>query len=159
MVTALKGLEAAFPASKLESEGAFGEGGTTYLSGQAFIDGARGRTWQELGAELVEDHHDALLFFTPERFVEYLPAYVAAVARGGPAIRNLPTFLRGALTLTRDPQWFDARIERLTPAQRQAIADVLVALEAATENRLDKQDLTEVVDSYWRSVAGKGKNS
>jgi len=156
LVTALSGLEAAFPATKLVPEGTFGEGGTTYLDGGAFIEGARGRTWKELGPEFVEQHHDALMFFAPERFGEYLPAYVAGVAKGGPAIRNLPAFLRGALIRTRDPRWFDARIERLSHEQRRAIADVLVALEDSISNRLDKQDMTEVVDSYWRGVAGEG---
>jgi len=102
--TALSELAAAFPATDLESERAFG-----------------GRTWRELDPEFLEYHHDAMLFLTPEAFGSYLPAYLTAVANGGPAIRNLPTFLRGALTRTRDPQRFDARIR--TPVEGATAGD------------------------------------
>lgn len=154
--TALSQLEAVFPATVLESERAFGEGGTTYLDGDQFVAGARGKTWPELDPEFLEHHHDAMLFLVPETFGAYLPAYVAAVARGGPAIRNLPAFLRGVLTRTRDPQRFDTRIGRLSKEQLQAIASVLVEIEASISSRLDKEEMAEVVDSYWRDLSGKG---
>lgn len=155
---ALSELEAAFPATVLESERAFGEGGTTYLDGDKFVAGARGKTWRELDPEFLEYHHDAMGFLAPETLGAYLPAYVAAVARGGPAIRNLPTFLHGVLTRTSDPQRFDTRIGRLSKEQLQAIAGVLVAIEASISNRLDKEEMTKVVDSYWRDLVGKGNS-
>lgn len=154
--TALLDLEAAFPATVLASDRAFGEGGTTYLDGTKFIEGARGHTWRDLDTAFLEHHHDGMLFLTPEALVGYLPAFVAAVAKGGPEIRNLPAFLRGALTRTRDPQWFDARISRMSSEQQRAIANVLATLEDRTESELDKKDLTEVVDSYWRALAKEG---
>lgn len=156
-LASLNELKSAFPAVDLSPEHAFGEGGTTYLDGENFIEGVRGHTWQSLAPAFLEHHHDGLLFFTPGAFGDYIPAFVAAVAKGGPEIRNLPAFLRGALTRSRDPQWFDARVSRLSGEQQSAIANVLIALEDQTESTLNKQDLTEVIDSYWRDVARRAK--
>jgi hypothetical protein len=150
--SALRELEAAFPALELHPEEAFGSGGTTYLNGDAFIVGARGQTWRTLGKEYLEYHHDAMMFLSPESFADYLPAYLAAVATGGPEVRNLPAFLRGALTRTRNPQRFDAWIGHLSRAQQRAIAHVLVEIASSKTSRLDKEEMAEVIDSYWRDL-------
>lgn len=147
---AIDDLTHAFPPRPLNADQAFGASGTTYLNADAFRDGSRGQTWDRLASEFLEFHHDATVFLTPEAFVEYLPAFLAAVLKGGPELNGLPPFLRSALTRSRDPSWFDARMDRLTAVQRSAVARALVALEESQTSRYDRQDYTEVLDEYWR---------
>lgn len=149
---ALDDLTKAFPPHPLDPEHAFGEGGTTYLSGDEFKAGVRGKSWDTLDAEFLEFHHDATVFLPPESFVDYLPAFLAVLLEKRPEVRNLPTFLRGLLTRSRDAAWFDARIDRLTAEQKRAVARALEALEAAAEFEHNERDLAEVLDSYWRDL-------
>lgn len=153
---ALRELETSFPPVELQPDAVFGGNGTTYLGGSAFIAGARGQTWRTLDKEFLEYHHDAMMFLLPAAFIEYLPAYLTAVASGGDKIRNLPTFLRSALTRTRDPAWFDARIGLLPADQQRAVARVLVEIERSRSTELDKEEMTEVIDSHWRDIAQEG---
>jgi hypothetical protein len=149
---AIDELRKAFPPRRLDPERAFGDGGTTYLSGDEFKAGVRGKSWDALDAEFLEFHHDATVFLPPESFGEYLPAYLMILLERRPEARNLPAFLRGLLTRSSDPAWFDARVERLTEEQKRAVARALEALEAAAESEYDKQDWAGVLDGYWRDL-------
>lgn len=140
----------AFPPHPLDPANAFAEWGTTYLDAVKFEDGVRARTWTELPASFLEYHHDALPFLGPRSIGEYLPAYLAVLLRGDPALDALPGFLLGILTRD-DPDRFDVRFAHLSPEQRRAIARALVALEAAWEGSRRQSDVREPLDRYWRN--------
>src|ERR1700733_10465472 len=121
-------LQKAFPAKPFDPMDAFSEWGISYTSGDAFKEGVRGRTWVELPAAFLEWHHDALMFLGPSSVCDYLPAYIAVVLRGDPALSALPTFLFGVLTRS-DSARFDARFSGLAHEQKVAIKCALEALE------------------------------
>ncbi|HWU87411.1 MAG TPA: hypothetical protein VN253_09050, partial [Kofleriaceae bacterium] len=118
-----------FSPHPLDPTRAFADWGTTYTDAVKFEDGVRGRSWTELPASFLEYHHDALPFLHPRSIGDYLPAYLAVLLRGDPALDALPGFLLGILTRD-DPGRFDARFAYLSLEQRRAVARALVALEA-----------------------------
>lgn len=149
---AIDELAAAFPPSALEIEAAFAEWGTSYTDAAAFKAGARGRRWDELSPRFLEHHHDALPFLGPAAIAGVLPAYLAAALGRAPGLDMLPAFLIGVLTRRDDPERFDARFGRLSPAQRQAIAHALEAWERSLEDSHRRRSITEALDSYWRTT-------
>lgn len=149
---AIARLERAFPAVPLDPEAALGTNGPRYLEHDTFVTGARDQRWPQLTAVFLERHHDALVFIEPASFSAYLPAYLAAIIRGGRDIRNLPAVMRGLLTRGLDAAWFDARINLLTHEQKLAVAQALAALEVSAKRRSDRTDIAEVIDSYWRDL-------
>lgn len=148
----IRKLADAFPPHPIEPEAAFAEWGGTYTDAERFRQGVRGRAWTELSPAFLEHHHDALVFLGPSAIGDYLPAYLAALARRDPALSAMPSFLLGVLARAQDPVRFDERFARLTPAQRRAIAGVLAAHEAELEGMSRQRDVTEVLDGYWRSA-------
>lgn len=110
-----------------------------------------------LDTKFLEFHHDAIVYLSPEAFIEYLPAFLTAVLKKSPELKGLPTFLRGVLTRGDDAAWFNDRIERLTPEQKLAVARALEALEFAEELEHNKRDIAEVLNSYWRNLIGRSE--
>jgi uncharacterized protein (DUF58 family) len=153
----IKNLTKAFPPHPIDPVAAFSEWGGTYTDAEEFRQGVRGRAWTELEAVFLERNHDALVFLGPASIADYLPAYLASLLRRDRELSALPSFLFSVLTRGKDTERFDARFARLTAAQRQAIASALAAFEVEMEGTSRQQDVTEVLDSYWRSlIAGKG---
>lgn len=152
---AIDEIRKAFPSHPLDPDRAFGGNGTTYLNAETFEEGVRGKSWDMLDAEFLDFHHDALVFLSPEAFVEYLPAFLTAFLEKGHELNGLPTFLRGVLTRGSDTARFDARIGRLTPEQKIVVARALAALEEAEEfehNKSRSQNLLtagSIYDLHW----------
>lgn len=153
----IKNLTKTFPPHPIDPVAAFGEWGGTYTDAEKFRQGVRGRSWTELETAFLERNHDALVFFGPASIADYLPAYLAALLRRDRELSALPSFLFGVLTRGKDTERFDARFARLTAAQLAAIARALAAFEVELEGASRQQDVTEVLNSYWRSlIAGNG---
>lgn len=150
----LEELKVAFPVHPLDANDAFREWGGTHLDADAFRRGVAGRTWDVLPAAFLEHHHDALVFLGPSAIAEYLPAYLAAFARRDPALSAMPSFLLGVLTRSGDGTRFDERFAQLTKPQQRAVARVLLACESELAGSSQQRDVTQALDSYWRSQAG-----
>ncbi|HET9627517.1 MAG TPA: DUF6714 family protein [Kofleriaceae bacterium] len=157
MEAEIKNLAQAFPPHPLEPTTAFREWGGTYTDAERFRQGVRGRSWPELDAAFLERHHDALVFLGPSSIADYLPAYLATLLRRDRELSALPSFLWGVLTRGASAERFDERFAQLTTAQRAAIATALAEHEHELEGTSRQEDVTEVLDSYWRSlIPGKG---
>lgn len=150
----LEQLKVAFPVHPLDAKDAFREWGGTHLDAEAFRRGVTGLTWDALPAAFLERHHDALVFLGPSSITEYLPAYLAAFARRDPSLSAMPSFLLGVLTRSGDGSRFDERFAQLTNAQRRAVARVLVSCEQELEGSSRQREVSDALDSYWRSQAG-----
>ena len=50
---------------------------------------------------------------------------------------------------------FDARFALLTPTQREAVASALTAYEVDVAGTSRQEDVTDALDSYWRSLTSK----
>ncbi|NDJ74695.1 MAG: hypothetical protein GYB65_00435 [Chloroflexi bacterium] len=88
----------------------------------------RGKTWEDISLEMLEYHRGDLIFFTPEAFCHYLPAYLIAAITGGKVLGlELRASLVDSLTPPRKPgyalDWFMERAKRFTPAQVGVIQD------------------------------------
>ena len=150
-------LTRAFPPHPIDPVAAFGEWGGTYTDAERFREGVRGRLWTELTTAFLERNHDALVFLGPASIADYLPAYMTSLLRRDPALSALPSFLFGVLTRGQDPERFDTRFAHLTVTQREAIASALASYERDVDGTSRQQDVTEALNSYWRSlVAGNG---
>ncbi len=103
----------------LDPDRAFAEWGGTYLDGDDFKAGVRGRSWNILPSRFLEFHYDSVHFLGPASFADYLPAFLVAVVRRDKELDQLPGSLLAALTRTdeypKGVMRFDARIARLTP--------------------------------------------
>jgi hypothetical protein len=148
----IKGLTQAFPPHPLDPNAAFSEWGGTYTDADRFRQGVRGRVWSELDAAFLERSHDAVVFLGPSSIADYLPAYLASLLRRDRELSALPSFLFGVLTRGTDTQRFDARFAQLTAAQRVVVANALAAFEVEVEGTSRQQDVTDALDSYWRSL-------
>jgi hypothetical protein len=149
---AIDELRTAFPPHPLETESVFAEWGVSYTDGTSYKAEARGKRWDELSPRFLERHHDALLFLGPDAVVEAIPAYLAVALQRAPELDMLPAFLIGVLARRADPERFDARFGRLTPAQREAIAHALEAWEGSLEDSHRRRSITEALESYWRTT-------
>jgi hypothetical protein len=147
----LERLKVAFPAHPLDARDAFREWGGTHLDAEAFRRGVTDKTWDALPAAFLEHHHDALVFLGPSTIADYVPAYLATFARRDPALSAMPSFLLGILTRSGDGTRFDERFAQLTKAQTRAVARVLVACEAELAKSSRQREVTDALDSYWRS--------
>jgi hypothetical protein len=153
----LEKLKVAFPVHRLDAKDAFREWGGTHVDGEAFRRGVTDKTWDVLPAAFLEHHHDALVFLGPSTITDYLPAYVSAFARRDPALSAMPSFLLGVLTRSGDGTRFDERFAQLSKAQRQAVGRVLIACETELAGKSQQREVSDALDSYWRSqVRGVG---
>jgi hypothetical protein len=153
----IKNLTTAFRPHPIDPVEAFGEWGGTYTDAERFRQGVRGRAWTELDASFLERNHDALVFFGPASIGDYLPAYLASLLRRDRELSALPSFLFSVLTRGTDTERFDERFSRLTVAQRDAVASALAAFEVEVQGTSRQQDVTDALNSYWRSlIAEKG---
>jgi hypothetical protein len=104
----------------------------------------------------LERNHDALVFLGPSSIADYLPAYLASLLRRDRELSALPSFLFGILVRGKDTARFDERVSQLTREQREAIATALATFESEVAGTSRQQDVSEVLDSYWRSlITGK----
>ena len=147
----LERLKRAFPVHPLDAKDAFREWGGTHLDAEAFRRGVTGKTWDALPAAFLEHHHDALVFLGPSTIADYLPAYLATFARRDPALSAMPSFLLGVLTRCGDGTRFDERFAQLSKVQRQAVGRVLAACEKELAGHSQQRDVSDALDSYWRS--------
>ena len=91
-----------------------------------------GRTWRDLDAKFVEDFHEALIFAGRETFGRMLPAYLDFLLKLEGFSHTLYV-VAGQLTRKNDPvdqRIFDARVEALTPAQRELVGRIISHLAA-----------------------------
>ena len=103
---------------------------SAYTNDKSFEHATDGRTWRELSLDVVEAHAAALGYMNPDAFIAVLPAYLVALAN---ADNELPAFVLGELTRKHDfRDAFDARVERMTPPQRSAVARLLAHLATTT---------------------------
>jgi hypothetical protein len=153
---AIDELQVAFPPRPLDVQSAFDEWGRTYLDVELFQAGAQGKRWDELPPRFLEFHHNAPLYLGPPVSGDVLPAYLAAALRRDRGLDMLPSFLIAALTrgLDGNNKRFDAQFERLTPAQRAAVARALEAWQSAIEDPDRRRSITDALDSYWRIIGG-----
>jgi hypothetical protein len=149
---ALDEILAAFPPHSLDPAHAFDDWGTTYLDAERFERDVTGKQWSALPSSFWEFHHDALFFLGPSVMPQYLPGFLSAVLRRDPRLDALPGFLLEALT-RREGERFDQRFACLTNAQRLAVRDALLALDADVAGQSRKADIAAALDSYWRAVA------
>lgn len=148
----IESLTKAFPQRPIDPVAAFAEWGGTYTDAEKFRQGVSGRAWTELEPAFLERNHDALVFFGPGSIADYLPAYLASLLRRDRELSAMPSFLFGVLTRGEDAERFDERFARLTATQRQAIASALAAFEVEVEGTSWQRDVTDVLDSYWRTL-------
>ena len=152
MESEVQKLIAVFPPRAIDPVAAFAEWGGTYIDAERFRQGVRGKAWTELDVAFLERHHDALMFFGPASIADYLPAYLAPVLRRDPGLSALPLFVFSVLTRGKDTERFDELFAQLTTAQHHAIASALEKFEVEVEGTSRQQDVTEALDSYWRSL-------
>jgi len=148
----IENLKTAFPPHPLDPTLAFDEWGPTYLDAARFRTGTAGRSWPDLPAAFLEWAHDALVFFGPSSIGEYLPAYLASLLRRDGELSAMPGFLLYGVLTRRDAERFDARFAQLTGVQRKAVAAALLAYERDVAGTPRQTDVTEALDSYWRSL-------
>jgi hypothetical protein len=147
-----------FPPRPIDPSHAFAEWGGTYTDAEQFRHGVRGHAWTELEPAFLERSHDALVFLGPASIGDYLPAYLASLLRRDAELSAMPSFLLGVLMRGNDPVRFDERFSGLSAAQREAVTSALTALERELQGTPRQHDVTEVLDSYWRSlIAAKGE--
>jgi hypothetical protein len=143
----------AFPPELIDSADAFAEWGRTHTDGDEFRRGAAGKRWTELSPAFLEWHHDALVFFGPSSIATYLPAYLMSLLRRDRELSAMPSFLFGVMRRADDPERFDARFAQLTVAQRRAVTNTLLAYERDVAGTARQQDVTDVLDGYWRAFS------
>ncbi|HEY4241548.1 MAG TPA: DUF6714 family protein [Kofleriaceae bacterium] len=140
--SALEALVAAWPPHPIEPSG---PAWADESGGNAFRDGVRGKTWQELPGELLDYHRSQMSFLGPAEFREVLPAWLAA-AMGKPT--DIQEALLYRLTPGRDVDRFRARFEPLTPLQRNAIAQVLDVLRLRWSGA-DEAEIAQLRETTW----------
>lgn len=153
--TAIKNLEGVFVPYPIDPDSAFTEWGSTYPYAADFANAVRGKLWTELPPVFLEQAHDALVFLGPSALADYLPAFLSTVLRRDRELDVLPSFLLGVLTRGADIERFDARFARITPSQRQAIAEALVAFAAELEGAPRQNAVVEALESHWRPSVGR----
>jgi hypothetical protein len=154
-------LEAAFSRRPLYRPSAFAAdagawGG--YLDAKAFKAHIKGRTWDQLSSAFLEFHHDAPMYMGPQAFSMVLPAYLAALVRGGKRLHMLPEYFIADLTRSKT-KWkraqFDARVDCLTRSQKAAVAAVLEGLASLPSYSPLRSSIEESLGSYWSKVRSK----
>ncbi len=136
-----RALVAAFPSEPIDPTDAFTEWGITYLDGDSFIAGTKGRCWPSLTSAFVEEHEDALYFLGPRVFVDVLPAYLMAMfdpaTRDGVVPETVLTVLapptaRGGFS----EKQYTMRMSALDGPQRAALLMALGMLEGSGSTEL-----------------------
>jgi hypothetical protein len=158
----LEQLRAAFPATSIQSEGAFDDWGATYLDAEPYMEQIDGKTWQELDRAYVVTRSDALGFLGTRHLVAVLPAYLSSLIEEGvwsPAADALMVLLakpgpekKTGLKLDR----FEALIAALSPEQRATIAAVLRALAVSDPGGSLGQAAHAAVERHWKSYLPNG---
>jgi hypothetical protein len=148
-------LRAAFPADTIDATGAFDEFGTTYPDAEPYTERLEGKTWPQLDRAYVVTRADALGFLGTRHLVAVLPAYLSALLDDGvwsPAADTLVLLLTrpepGNKTGVKLPR-FEALARALTPAQRTAIAAVLLAFAATDEGGSLGGRARNALDRHW----------
>ena len=155
-------LRAAFPATSIQSEGAFDDWGVTYLDAEPYMARIDGKTWQELDRAYVVMRSDALSFLGTRHLVAVLPVYLTSLIEEGvwsPAADTLMLLLakpgpekKTGLKLAR----FEALVAALMPAQQAVIAAVLSAFAASDPGGSLGRAARAAVESYWQNCLSNG---
>ena len=109
-----------------------------------------GRSWAELEPAFIELHHSALRYAGHQAFGALLPAYLRHLL-DHPAFNDIPFVVAAELKRYGDPTMvriFDARIERLTAAQRAVVKRII---EFLTTREPMQAAMSAAFESYWRS--------
>ena len=155
-------LRSAFPASEIDSQGAFATWGATYLDGADYAKQLDGKSWHELDRSYLDRRSDALGFLSTAHLVAVLPAYLAELVEGGP-FSQVPDMLLLILTApdsTKLAGLGAARFGQLT----QALSEAQRAAVAATLHRFVQEHPTTAhanaaqiaLDRYWLGFLKKG---
>lgn len=155
-------LRAAFPAKRIQSEGAFRDWGTTYLDAQPYMKQIEGKTWEELNRAYLLIRCDALGFLGTSHLVAVLPVYLRSLVEEGGRSHAAETVL---LLLTKPgpekktgiklPR-FEALIGALTPAQCAVIAVVLREFAAMGEGGSPGRRAEAALAAHWKTYLPAG---
>ena len=118
--------------------------------GGDLVQQLEGRSWDELEPAFIEQHHSALRYTGPEAFGALLPAYLRHLLQHR-AFNDIPFVVAGELQRYGNPVnvgVFDARIERLTAAQRAVVKRIVAFL---TTREPMQAAMSATFESYWRS--------
>jgi hypothetical protein len=118
-------VRAAFPAEPIRGRAAFAQWGGTYLDARDYARAIDGKTWEQLDLDYIVRRHDALGFLSTCELVQLLSVYLLSIANEGVMSPALDSVLVELTRPARDPARFDAFVQALSAAQRDAIANTL----------------------------------
>jgi hypothetical protein len=155
-------LRAAFPATPIQSRGAFLDWGATYLDAEPYMNQIDGKTWEELDRTYLVMRSDALGFLGTRHLVAVLPVYLRSLLEEGvwsPAADTLMLLLtkpgpekKAGIKLPR----FEALAGALAPAQGAAIAAVLRAFAATDPGGSLGEAAHAALERHWQTYLRDG---
>jgi hypothetical protein len=144
----------AFPLVPLDAKGAF----HWYADAEFCERAIHNKTWDQVDLRLIGGRDDALAFLRPERFIQWLPAYlnqlVVVRPESSPIWGGLMSRLTApdpAIVKDRKRRKFEELGNSLTPAQRQAVARTLQLAIERYPNWGEQPRLA--LDRYWSAFA------
>jgi hypothetical protein len=152
----LEQLRAAFPATPIQSEGAFAQWGTSYPDARPYMEQLEGKRWDQLDRAYFARRSDALGFLGTHHLVAVLPVYLCALVEDGvwsPTAGMLTLILARPLpgkNTGLGAARFEALIEALTDAQRTAVASALGAFAETDEDGSLGQAARAALDGHWK---------
>jgi hypothetical protein len=116
----------------------------------------RGKSWKDVGTDIVRYHYDGLALLTPQGQRYYLPAYMLAALNGPSEDINID-FVVYHLQIPSEPDLRELHLRNFAvfePAEKQAIRMFLEHMQMAMDSGLRK-DATKALDAYWDSSTPK----
>ena len=148
-------LRSAFPASEIDSVGAFATWGATYLDGADYAKQLDGKSWNELDRRYLDRRSDALGFLSTGHLVAVLPAYLAELLEGGP-FSQVPDMLLLILTAPDSTERggggaarFGQLTQALSESQRTAVAATLHRFVQEHPTTAHANAAQIALDRYW----------
>jgi len=151
----LEKLRAAFPSTKLRSDGAFTSWGMTYPDAEAYGHHLDGKTWEQLDRDYLTRRSDALGFLGTQHLISVLPTYLWTLIENR-SWTDLPDLL---LTILAKPdetndglghQRFGELIDGLSDAQRVAVAAVLWRFTQDHDEAGGVENAQRALDTHWK---------
>ena len=153
----LEQLRTAFPATPIQSAGAFRDWGATYPDGEQYAKQIDGKTWRDMDRAQLLTRSDALGFLGTHHLIAVLPVYLRSLVEEGVwshAADSLVLLLtkpsadqKTGITLPR----FEQLVDALTPAQRVVIAEVLRAFAATDEHGSPGKRAQVALERHWKT--------